>query len=964
MNAPINNTSEITAALSHIPAQDRDTWLSMGMAVKSELFEDGFTLWDSWSQNASNYCPKAAKSTWRSIKSSGGVTIATLFHEAANHGWKPSTTHATPTPEQFAKIAAERAEAEKEAARIEAEQHAIASAKAAKLIAKATPVSASHPYILTKGIRPYGAYQLRESLLIPVTRESRLLSLQVISNKGKVFLTGGETKGGYLLIGVIKDAPKVLMCEGWATGCSLHEATGIPVVVCFSAHNLVTVAKRLAQVFAGDVLVCGDNDHSTDGNPGKTAALKAASQIVNARVILPTFNHEQIEQHYQRHKKQPTDFNDLHKLAGLAEVRTMIMNTMANSATKDTDEIPDLSKNVGDTGDAGDSASNPNNGAASSDLELYPNLPDTAGDAGDNAEIPRGYMLKHVGKEPGLHWESKNDKGDTVWNWVCSPLFVLARTRDAHGRSWGRLLVWYDPEGRRHQWAMPAAMTVGDGSEMTKALVDGGLDVCPTLKGRSKLVAYIVGAKGQGFVRCTNRTGWHGDAFVLPDEVIAPPGAEKVFLQADRDDSLGMSQAGTTDEWRENVSVLASGNSRLLFAISLGFAAPLAELAGESGGVHFVGPSSIGKTTIQLAAGSVWGNPQSYKIMWRATANGLEGVCFARNDLLLVLDDIGECDGRAAGEAAYMMANGQGKARSGRDGSARATKSWRVLFLSSGEVGLSQHMAEAGKQIRAGQEVRMVDLPARASGDFGVFDVLTGGEVTGAALSERIRALTSKYHGTAGRAFLHKVAGQRGKLSEVLKDYRDKFIQETITGTPEGQVMRTVGRFALIATAGELATAWGFTGWKQGEAWEASKKLFGEWLAARGGKSNTEPARMVAAVRAFLELHGESRFSLWGEEADTHSKTINRAGFRKIEDGEVWYYILGETYRREVCKGFDPAQVSEALYARGMLKVQSSEITNGKVRRYDTQARLPEVKKVRCFVITPAIWEDEQEATL
>ncbi len=241
--------------------------------------------------------------------------------------------------------------------------------------------------------------------------------------------------------------------------------------------------------------------------------------------------------------------------------------------------------------------------------------------------------------------------------------------------------------------------------------------------------------------------------------------------------------------------------------------------------------------------------------------------------------------------------------------------------------------------------------------------MLLGGPFIESENSIPLRAMTGKYHGTAGRAFLHMVAGQRGMLSDVLKDYRDKFIQETITGIPEGQVMRTVGRFALIGTAGELATAWGFTGWQPGEAWEASKRLFGEWLAARGGNANSEPARMVAAVRAFLEAHGESRFSLWSDVTDPHSKTINRAGFRRIENGQVWYYILKENYRREVCKGFDHAQVSEALYVRGMLKVQPSDIVDGKVIRYEKQERIPDIGKVRCLVITPSIWEDDQEAT-
>lgn len=166
---------------------------------------------------------------------------------------------------------------------------AIAAKKAASMLAKAGPVDLAHPYVMAKRIVPYGAYQLRDLLLVPVVRERVTISLQIISNRGKTFLSGGETKGGHLVLGHIKDAPILLMCEGWATGCTLHQASGLPVVVCFSASNLVEVARRLSRVVSSKVLVCGDDDCATAGNPGKAAAIKAASLISGARYITPCF---------------------------------------------------------------------------------------------------------------------------------------------------------------------------------------------------------------------------------------------------------------------------------------------------------------------------------------------------------------------------------------------------------------------------------------------------------------------------------------------------------------------------------------------------------------------------------------------------------------------------------------------------------------------------------------------------
>lgn len=949
------NISEITAALSHIPADDRTTWVTMAMAVKSELGENGFDTWDYWSQSASNYEAKSAKAVWNGIKQSGGVTVATLFYEAKANGWTPSAPYTPPTPEERAKLDEERKAAEIEAARIDAERRAQAKARALECWDKAGTVREGHQYIAAKQIIPTGAKQLDDSLVIPLRSAGELVNLQFIGKDGeKRFLTGGQVIGASMVLGAIKDAHTALMCEGWATGCTLHQATGLPVIVCFNAQNLVAVAKKVAPVFDGNVLVCGDNDHETKGNPGQACALKAANCLVGGQYILPAFTPEQIEQHRQRTGKAPTDFNDLHHVAGIESVRACIEAALAQSNGHDAEpeSFADIAKITGDIGDTGDNTPEPSNGAACNGLEPVTSSAKQSGDTGDKAGIPPGFLLKLSGKNAGLFWEDPT--GNAKPTRICSPLKILARTRDSEGKGWGRLLEWNDAEGRRHQLAIPAAMTCGDSAELARVLVDSGLEVTPGRNKLQKLAEYVMGAKGNGFVRCTNRTGWHRNAFVLPDEVIAAPDAERVFLQAERDDSLGMTQAGTLDEWREEVATLACGNSRLLFAISLAFAAPLAENAGESGGFHFVGSSSTGKSTTQLLAGSVWGNPDSFKVSWKATANGLEGVCAARNDLLLVLDELAEFDGKSAGEVAYMIANGQGKTRSARDGAARTPKRWRVLFLSSGEIGLSQHMAESGKQIRAGQEVRMVDIDADAGRGFGIFDSLTGGEHTGAALSDRVKTESARYYGTAGRAFLRAAITQRGELAKIIKDGKAEFIKEAAINSPDGQVLRVVSRFALVAVAGELATSWGLTGWRQGEAWEAALRLFSEWLAARGGCGNSEAARGIAAVRSFLEAHGESRFTPWGDEDATRLRTINRVGFRKTEDdGGQWFYVLTQSFKLEVCKGFDPKLVSEAMKERGMLQ------TSGEPGRYTKQVRIPGEGQRWIYLITPAIWEGE-----
>ncbi len=113
---------------------------------------------------------------------------------------------------------------------------------------------------------------------------------------------------------------------------------------------------------------------------------------------------------------------------------------------------------------------------------------------------------------------------------------------------------------------------------------------------------------------------------------------------------------------------------------------------------------------------------------WRATANGLEGVALGHSDTLLCLDELSQLAAKDAGEAAYMLGNGSGKSRSSRDGSARRAAKWRVMFLSSGEISLADKVAEdgRGRRLAAGQQVRIVDIPADAGAGMRLFENLHG----------------------------------------------------------------------------------------------------------------------------------------------------------------------------------------------------------------------------------------------
>jgi uncharacterized protein (DUF927 family) len=431
---------------------------------------------------------------------------------------------------------------------------------------------------------------------------------------------------------------------------------------------------------------------------------------------------------------------------------------------------------------------------------------------------------------------------------IASALRVTAQTCDEHGNGWGRLLEWRDGKGNRHIWAMPMTMLAGDGIEAIRELLSRGLTIAA---GQNRaLINYLQTWKTHASRTSVSRLGWHGKVYCLPGETIGGAGGAVVY-QSEQAAGHGFTRQGNAEEWRNEVASLAGGNSRLTFAICCAFAGPLLHLAGvESGGFHFVAGSSTGKTTALKVAASVWGHPERYTRTWRATANGLEGIAAAHNDGLLILDELGQCDGKQAGEAAYMLANGKGKARASRSGGARDSASWRVLFLSSGEVKLATHMQADRRKVNAGQELRLANIPMDAGKGLGGFEQLHGSESPG-LFAQRIARVGETLHGSAGLEWLHRLTSDLDAVPKLVSAYVAQFVSLASPSDASGQVGRVARRFGLVAAAGELATEYGLTGWQEQEAQDAALACFRAWHEDFGHGSHEERA-ISEQVRFFL----------------------------------------------------------------------------------------------------------------
>jgi uncharacterized protein (DUF927 family) len=409
----------------------------------------------------------------------------------------------------------------------------------------------------------------------------------------------------------------------------------------------------------------------------------------------------------------------------------------------------------------------------------------------------------------------------------------------------------------------------------------------------------------------------------------------------------------------------------------MAFAAPLLyHTKSESGGLHWRGDSSRGKTTLAIVGGSVvggGGHEGTFLRQWRATVNGLEGVATAHCDSFLALDEIAQILPRDAGLAAYMLANGQGKSRSHRGLANRPTSTWRSLFCSTGEISLADKVAEDGRKITAGQEVRVLDTPAEA-GRFGCFENLHGLEndpelktdnERGERFAEELRKAALQYYGTAIRAYLSQLTANLEKSIVGVEATIKGFLTAYCPSDADPQVRRACNRFALIAAGGELAIIFRIVPWQRGAAIDAARICFEAWLEARpAGHGKAEEETGIAQVRKFIELHGESRFALWGGQDDsstdnTPRPTINRADFRRsgVSGGED-FYVFPEVFSDELCAGHDATQIAKALAARALLV--SPPLEKGGRQRYTVSERIPALgRPKRMYHITSKILTEE-----
>ena len=568
-------------------------------------------------------------------------------------------------------------------------------------------------------------------------------------------------------------------------------------------------------------------------------------------------------------------------------------------------------------------------------------------------------QLPSVGKEKPTTEE--------VWERLCGYLKVTHHIRDKNGNNWSIVLHFSDIDKKKKDLIIKKKELVVDKLIMEK-LLENGLQIFALKKKFNKNLLthdiindYVNSSNPKLKAILVDKVGWHDNCYVMPfidnpknvylieasdfEEGIDIKNRdikEEYILQVNTSNPRKLIRKGSIDGWKNNIGRLASGNSLLTFACAASLVPPLLKVLGEEGCCfHFSGSSSIGKTTALIVASSIWGigKPSSF----RTTDNAAESLCKNSNDGLLLMDELAEVDPNSLEKIAYLFGNGTGKGRSKKNGDAQVIETFRILGLSTGEVGLQAKLAEKGKSTTAGQSVRFIEIPADSGGNLGIFDTLHDFE-NGRALSDHLKKDT-KDCGIVIDEFMKYVVSDFENIRILATKLIDNWLEKCLQTNSSAQVERVAKKFALVAAVGEIAINAGILPFEQLSVSLSCKTLFDRWLEQKGGNESHEFQGIVERLTRLVQEDINSRF-LNANGSDESRNIREIAGYKKYgHDGLVEYWINPNVFKREILQNRNERVFYKQLIEAGYIIPDKDKTT---------QIKRPAKEQSKRFIVISA----------
>jgi putative DNA primase/helicase len=540
---------------------------------------------------------------------------------------------------------------------------------------------------------------------------------------------------------------------------------------------------------------------------------------------------------------------------------------------------------------------------------------------------------------------------NTSSEYIGNHLAAIATINNPDKDGGALLLEFTTFKGEVRRWTMLRAYLAGDANAIVEGLLSRDYSFKREQKGLLIDYLYGLGKHISETYTVTDSSGWVGKSFVLPHKTYGDENLK--FRNVDPSPEAITEIAGTLEGWKDNVAARCGGNSRLILGLGTSFAAPLLPIINiESGGFHLLGDTSQGKTIILSVAASITGIKDIPH--WRTTTNGLESTATAFNHLCLPLDEIGQADPKDVGNIAYMLANGQGKARMKKDLTNRKPKTWQLMVLSSGEFGLGKYMAQANITLKGGQEVRLPDVPAVPEGTiYGCFETIHGAD-SSAQFVLGLEAAVKEHHGTALDAFLARlvidVANPAfvGNLSKQVHLVAAKLAE----GTVNSAIGRVAKRFALVQVVLGLAHQYDLLPFPVEDIEWGISTCFKAWLKGRGGDGSIEVKQAIERIEHLLVTNEFSDRVFDLRDGDT--KTVrNLLAYRKVgvEGHTEEFWVPPAVFDKEFVVGVNKVGLVKELQRRGWLAPAAYDGNPAVKRRVNG-------KQIRVLVFLPLCFQN------
>lgn len=757
-------------------------------------------------------------------------------------------------------------------------------------------------YLKAKGLNGFTFPVMSDgSLLLALSGISgTVTAAQTITPAGvKMLVAGSAKRGAYHVVNIQEKPQSIILAEGLATALTAHlMRPDAMIVAAIDAGNLLPVAQVMRQQHPqAKIIIAADNDHHGGGtetgatNTGKIAAENAALSVAGW-VSMPPTDHK-------------ADWNDYHQQSGMKAATAAFNGSLYQPQGDEVNAVQEATEDGKIT-------------ARDSD-PLKPRI---------------------ESREDGIFWVTPKvdkDSGEITNNesWLCSPLEVVGIGRGDNDQY--LILRWQAAGGNvKTTQAIPLA-DIGE-REGWRVLKAGGVNVTTKPAMRATLADWLQRSGSREIWRVAQATGWQCGAYIMPDgEIIGAPDMPVLF-NGRSSAASGYTNKGSAESWRNTVARLAGGNYSMMTGIGAALAAPLIGLAGADGfGIHFYEQSSAGKTTTANVASSLYGNPDLLRLTWYGTALGLANEAAAHNDGLMPLDEVGQgADPISVSQSAYALFNGVGKLQGAKEGGNRDLKRWRTVAISTGEMDLETFIATAGRKTKAGQLVRLLNIPLSKAVRF-------HDHQNGKQHADALKDAYQHHHGTAGREWIKWLADHQQQAIDAVREAESRW--RTLIPADYGeQVHRVAARFAILEAALLLGSV--ITGWDEQTCRDAVQHSYNAWVR-EFGTGNKEHQQIIEQAEAFLNAHGLSRFAPFPySPADLPIRDL--AGYRQKggnDSDPMIFYTFPTAFEQEIARGFNAGQFAEVLKNAGMLTPPTSD------RGYKRKSPRIDGRQIRVYVL-------------